>query len=166
MPGSVNLSDIMPFFPPEKTTIPLATKTSPGATASEFTSPEKALGALSWVGTPPSGSISGVYRYVQRANEVVVYWRIKASVGGLLVTQVSTPLPSDIPLPFDFSNQARNEWAWMGYGAVLGNPNGSLSGGTGCGLFLDGNGVYQLRIYSALSLAANYAQGVVSYITP
>ncbi len=144
-----------------------ATNTAAGAISAENLAAEQALGALTWMGTTaPSGTINKVYAWNRVGHSISIYWFIKTSVAGALVTAVETPLPADLPTPWAPSIQVNDSWSYIGAGAVLASANAALSNGASCGLYKNSSGIFVLRVYSGVnSLSANFAMGSVTYLT-
>lgn len=143
-----------------------ATETSPGAISAQYASPEASLGTLTWTGTTaPGGTITKLYYYQVLGPFCKVYWKIKASTPGLLVTAVSAPFPLDLPAPKQFSSQVNDSWMYLGDGAVLANPANLNSNGSGCGIYKDASGNILLRINSGtVAVAAGFAMASCSYL--
>ncbi len=144
----------------------LAAPNKAGAVTAQGSSGELALGNLTWSGTAAPTGITKSYIWVQTGNNVILYWVIRATGPGVLVTSVSTPLPAGSPVPWTFASQANNSWSYLGSGAILPGLTSLANAGASSGLFKDSDGSFSLRINTGTAaLAATYALGVVTYLT-
>lgn len=124
------------------------------------------LGTLTWSGvlgiSNPSGTISKKHKGTTQGTIHTGHIRVKAATPGALITGLSFPLPTGWPLPVDLPNQEDNSWVVQGTGGVLAGIGVALTGIT-CGIWKVSSGVYEFRLTSTASIAANSAIGWISY---
>lgn len=131
----------------------------------QTTSAEQDLGTLTWTATTiPAGTITKKYKWTRNGNEVNIYFKITATIGGLLVTGVEFDLPSDMPVPNTFTNQPNNSIIALGNGLLSAIDNPSIGTSDSSKLFKNGSGTYVIRTEAANGLAASRAWGRISYI--
>lgn len=164
IPWSIFKEGILPFLPGAIKELNTTVTSLAAISASSAVSAEQDLGTLTWTGTAPGGTITKKYRWIRIGKRVTVDWQINATTPGLLVSSVSTPLPSDCPAPSLLSNVPVNSWARIGSGSILATANATALGGNS-GLFRASDGSFQLRVTTTAGLAATTAIGSVEYFT-
>lgn len=129
------------------------------------TSGNGSLGTLSWTATTaPSGTITKVYQWYKMGNICNIFWAVRASVAGLLVTQMSVPLPGDAPTPGNLSNQTNDSIVSLGSGAIQALVTAAVNQNACC-LYKTSGGSYELRNFVTAGLAATYVTGQLTYFT-
>lgn len=156
----INLTDIVGIG--EK----LATRETPGAIVAQDTSGEAPLGTVTWVGTPPGGTVTKSYYYTLAGRMCTLTWRIKCTTPGLLVFSNSVPFPSGAPAPLQMAGTESDEWLYIGAGGILDSKSSMPNYGSACGIYREANGTLSLRINSgSVAVGARFAKGLVTYIT-
>lgn len=123
------------------------------------------LGTLTWSGTlAPSGTITKVYQWYKMGNICNIFWAIKASVAGTLITQMTVPLPGDAPTPGNLSNQATDSIVSVGSGSIQALISAAITSNA-CSLYKTSGGNYELRNYATAGLGATYVTGQLTYFT-
>ena len=134
-------------------------------TNTQFTSSEQDLGTLNWTATTaPVGVISKRYKWTRNGNEVNMYFKITATIAGLLVSSVIFDLPADMPVPNTFNGQPNNFIITLGNGLLSGMDNPLVGTADSAKLFKNSNGAYQIQVDAPNGLSANRCWGKISYI--
>lgn len=141
-----------------------ATATQSGLVSAEATGAEGDVGVVSSAGWTPIDSKK--YKWYQIGKQVFFSYRIESTTASSSFSEFNFPLPSDVPLPSNFSTSGLNEWTGIsGSGGTSGSVTGGITPGS-TGLFRHTDGNYAVYYYQASAGAIKIAWGTLTWTIP
>lgn len=147
-----------------------ANNTAGTAAPTELTYENKGIqtysGTDTWDGTPPSGSSTKQYQWIQIGKRVELWLWLTYATAGTTNTTIDCTFPADLPLPIEPSARTGNGDVLFNSAARVNNATTTTAGTARGGYIIKtGTGAYKITMVTA-SLSAKNADIYISYITP